>query len=89
MPSCQAVLLEIMPRIISFQKTFVGDPRTFKSLYVNPLPMYHCAALCTGKYPPAFFTIGLLFIHRPQEMKEVLDQLILNIQNLLSSAAQK
>uniref|UniRef100_A0A158R4T6 Serine/threonine-protein kinase TOR n=1 Tax=Syphacia muris TaxID=451379 RepID=A0A158R4T6_9BILA len=89
MPSCQAVLLDIIPRIASFQKSFAKTAPHYNSLHVNPITMYQYAVQCINKYPPAFFTIGLLFIHRPQEMKEVVGQLIGIIQNLLNTAVLK
>ncbi|KHN87555.1 Target of rapamycin -like protein [Toxocara canis] len=86
---CQTVLLEILPRLSSFQKTQDPNSEYYKTTWVDPLPMFSYALSLTSKHPRALLTIGLLVLDRPTELRSKIGQLLSVIQLMLQAAVNK
>ncbi|MFH4977941.1 hypothetical protein AB6A40_004650 [Gnathostoma spinigerum] len=80
LPYCQAVLLEIFPRLTSFKRDNIV-------VLKDPIPFYNHAVLLTPKHNVALFTIGLLFLDRPTELRPKLPQLLGIIRQMLQNAS--
>lgn len=84
---CQTVLLEIIPRLSSLQKTLDPSGELCGKSWVDSVFMH--ALSLTAKHPSALFTIGLLFLDRPVELRPRVGQLIAVIQQMLQSSINK
>uniref|UniRef100_F1KPT5 Serine/threonine-protein kinase TOR n=1 Tax=Ascaris suum TaxID=6253 RepID=F1KPT5_ASCSU len=86
---CQTVLLEILPRLSSFQKTQDPHSEYYETTWVDPLPMFSYALSLTAKHPRALLAIGLLVLDRPVELRPKIGQLLVVIQQMLQAAINK
>ncbi|VDN02443.1 unnamed protein product [Thelazia callipaeda] len=83
---CQATLLEILPRLSSFQKTQLAKATVF-DIDINA--MFNHALMMTAKHTFALFTLGLLVLDRPKELLSRVPRLFAVIQMQLQTAANK
>jgi hypothetical protein len=68
--TCQAILLEIFPRLASFIDTSGSTP------FYHVIETAEHALVIVNKYPDAMLTLGLLALSRPSEIRPKVPQIL-------------
>ncbi|VDK66245.1 unnamed protein product [Anisakis simplex] len=87
--SCQIILLEILPRLLSFQNILEADNDNYEGCAVEPSSVFTYVLSLTNKHPQSLATLGLFILDKPQQLRARIPQLLGVIQQMLQSAINK